>query len=934
MSIDAPTRLAIRNSLDTRGDSPRGDRPNVPPIVFGTLRADTAKRETTPQTPNDSSAPKPVNNSFGPDQTRPEGDYRNAQQIIADSGLLKNLGDQHGSDGGPNLKEALKKQVGDFETDADAAYRAVQVLEHVEKYDEAGDEIARRPSTSRLPGAGLEGNQVIDGFTKSGDAKHGTEAGRLQDFGKYGYDSLKGGQPSPPPPPPPPPVPLLPLANEVRPVGDTRSAAEIIDANPTLRNLGNQEDVKDDLKKQVGDFEHDADAAYRASQVIDYIKNVDGKGQVITEKSDGNDPGNARIDGFSFSKSDGRVIANPDTEAGRLQDFGRKGYESLKGIDGKGANGLISDLNSKALVDAVKGAGGDPDRLGAEYFATGKTDASAADKTAALIKLSQTLATYTSGQSAYQDTGPSGDGPFQGEGPSPGQQRDGFVNDVQAKIDQLSNDPDVQKFQSEKVPDALHARVDADPRLQTELQRRLDAASSTSALESAFAAKDNDGNPVSTTDALRTFISQPNFYGQALGAAPKLQDALKNAPKEIQDKVRAGYEEIISGDKLKQSTDSGTPADKAVIDLAVDKATYDAVLDQKTVDEGSDRFDNVLTKEGRADVLNGLTPDDLFKGLGVTGADDPALESLVGKNIDSLFPSAKERPSAAVVVAAVRGITELMRQGATFDSAIATVSADLGNKLPKGVTDTYKAGVLHAASGLLLAGALATRSATGTLGTNAETATQSFQAAALLVQGGSKFVRDQMSRANAAADPAGETAATRFSKGAIAAVKDIEFAGKGLAVVGNVLGLITGSIAASQSAAKGDKVAAGFQGTFAGLSGLAATAGAGEVAAYVAGRVAGAAGQLGVQAAAAIVEGLASTLGAVIGGVAAAGGLIYSIVSGIKADQERSRVIGEWFDGLSKDFASFGITPPDLGTTLAKPNASEDPNGNRDPVAT
>lgn len=926
MSIDAPTRLAIRNSLDTRGDSPRGDRPNVPPIVFGTLRADTAKRETTPQTPDESSAPKPVNNSFGPDQTRPEGDYRNAQQIIADSGLLKNLGDQHGSDGGPNLKEALKKQVGDFETDADAAYRAVQVLEHVEKYDEEGDEIAT--STGKNPdlGYGFEGNQKIDGFTKSGDAKNGTEAGRLQDFGKYGYDSLKGGDPSPPPPPP---TPLLPLANEVRPTDDTRSAAEIIDANPTLKNLGNQEDVKDNLKKQVGDFEHDADAAYRASQVIDYIKNVDGKGQGI-KKSDGNDPDNDKIDGFSFSKSDGRVIANPNTEAGRLQDFGKNGYESLKGIDGKGANALISDLSTNALVDAVKAEGGDPDRLGADYFATGKTDASPADKTAALIKLSQTLAAYTSGQSAYQGKGGYVGEPVQDDGaPSSGQQREAFVNDVQAKIEQLGKDPDVQKFQSEKVPGALHARIDADPSLKTELQRRLDAASSTSALESAFAAKDNDGNPVSTTDVLRTFISQPNFYGQALDAQPKLQDALKNAPKEIQDKVRAGYDEITSGDKLKQSIDSGTPADKAVIDLAVDKSTYDAVLDQKTVDEGSDRFDDVITKEARGDVLNGLTPDDLLKGLGATGADDPALESLVEKNLDSLFPSVKERPSSAVIVSAVRGITELMRQGATFDSAVATVSVNLGDKLPKGVTDTYKTGVIHAASGLLLVGALATRSATGTLGTNAETATQSFLAAGLLVQGGSKFVRDQMSRANAAADPAGDTAATRFSNGAMAAVKDIEFAGKGLAVVGNVLGLITGSIAASKSAAKGDKVAAGFQGTFAGLSGLAATAGAGEVAAYIAGRAAGLAGQVGAEVTALVVEGLAATVGAVVGGAAAVGGLIYLIVSSIKAEKEESRVVNDWFDGVSKDFASFGITPPDISTTLA-PKPSDDPKP--DPV--
>ncbi|MBD1107993.1 hypothetical protein HXV84_23235 [Pseudomonas amygdali pv. morsprunorum] len=35
-------------------------------------------------------------------------------------------------------------------------------------------------------------NGSINGFTKSGEAKNGTEAGRLQDFGKDGFASLKG----------------------------------------------------------------------------------------------------------------------------------------------------------------------------------------------------------------------------------------------------------------------------------------------------------------------------------------------------------------------------------------------------------------------------------------------------------------------------------------------------------------------------------------------------------------------------------------------------------------------------------------------------------------------------------------------------------------------------------------------------------------------
>ena len=108
---------------------------------------------------------------------RPKDDTRSAQEIIDDSPLLKHLGNQSG------VKDKLKERVGDFEKDADAAYRAVQVLEHVVKIDENGN---------RIIGDSNVDNDRIDGFTKGGDAKHGTEAGRLQDFGKYGFSFLKG----------------------------------------------------------------------------------------------------------------------------------------------------------------------------------------------------------------------------------------------------------------------------------------------------------------------------------------------------------------------------------------------------------------------------------------------------------------------------------------------------------------------------------------------------------------------------------------------------------------------------------------------------------------------------------------------------------------------------------------------------------------------
>lgn len=239
---------------------------------------------------------------------RPKGDNRSTQDIIDSDPLLRNLGNQSG------VKDMLKERVGDFEKDADAAFRAVQVLDHVEKFDENGNRIA--------------GNDVnngrVDGFTKGGDARHGTEAGRLQDFGKYGFSNLKGK--------------LNDVTNaggdeQARaqaekagvkwelPDSDKRSAEDIINDSPLLKNLGNQSGIKDMLKERVGDFEKDANAAYRASQILDRITMYDENGNALS----GDDVANSSVDGFTKSGE-----AKHGTEAGRLQDFGKYGFEVIK----------------------------------------------------------------------------------------------------------------------------------------------------------------------------------------------------------------------------------------------------------------------------------------------------------------------------------------------------------------------------------------------------------------------------------------------------------------------------------------------------------------------------------------------------------------------------------------------------------------------------
>ncbi|WP_122266273.1 type III effector HrpK domain-containing protein [Pseudomonas syringae] len=262
------------------------------------------------RSPADDPAVREQAEQLGIQWERPKGDERDARSIVDGDPLLKNLGNQS------DVRDMLKEQVGDFDTDADAAYRATQVLAHIEQFDSSG---------GRIVGSDVA-NGRINGFTKSGEARNGTEAGRLQDFGKHGFSSLSGQLSN---------ISAAGDNTQAReqaeklgflwelPKDDTRSAQEIIDANPLLRDLGNQSGVKDMLKERVGDFEKDANAAFRAVQVLDRVTMYNEKGEIQS----GGDVFNSRVDGFTKGAE-----AKHDTEAGRLQDFGKLGFDALPAL--------------------------------------------------------------------------------------------------------------------------------------------------------------------------------------------------------------------------------------------------------------------------------------------------------------------------------------------------------------------------------------------------------------------------------------------------------------------------------------------------------------------------------------------------------------------------------------------------------------------------
>lgn len=114
-----------------------------------------------------------------------------------------------------------------------------------------------------------------------------------------------------------------------RPAGDHRSAERIIEQSPVLRDFleGNdRSQLQPDLKRHVGDWtpantapQARADAAYNLDKVLRFIDNLD------EEKLKGSEERNGKIDGFS----DLGVTILPNSEADRLDQFARQGYQAL-----------------------------------------------------------------------------------------------------------------------------------------------------------------------------------------------------------------------------------------------------------------------------------------------------------------------------------------------------------------------------------------------------------------------------------------------------------------------------------------------------------------------------------------------------------------------------------------------------------------------------
>lgn len=175
-----------------------------------------------------------------------------------------------------------------------------------------------------------------------------------------------------------------PTAATGRPAGDTRSAEEIINANPILKNLGDQKDInREGAYKQLGDWTENnkdpkarADAAYNAAKVLNWIDTSKTAGGDSREKVSG------KGDLYGITK-DGD--ARHGTPAGNWKDFTEKGYGALKddhrldktkdpyvyedGTNKSGFKGFVSSAAQKLwfipiLSNTLKGVGDSKDEDG------------------------------------------------------------------------------------------------------------------------------------------------------------------------------------------------------------------------------------------------------------------------------------------------------------------------------------------------------------------------------------------------------------------------------------------------------------------------------------------------------------------------------------------------------------------------------------------
>lgn len=457
----------------------------------------------------------------------------------------------------------------------------------------------------------------------------------------------------------------------------------------------------------------------------------------------------------------------------------------------------------------------------------------------------------------------------------------------------LAADGDVQEYLADQRGSQLQSIVGTNAALSDALQSYADGGLvDGTALEEAMALTDANGDPVSTADALKSYVNQAATVDLALGGdgSPDLSGAAAAAG--LEDELTDYFDtELKSGKALSDAIASGTDPMEAAETFMADAAVAKQVLGDSISDDDyaelSANYSDIMSDA----ILDTSDTTDLEAVYGDGNGD------LDDDKIKAAFEAAVEAdPSLAIaadgttftsdqVVKTVRSAWEAARKGEKFTDALDKL--DYGS----GATDAYKSGMMHIVASALTGSYLAVKAATGS-GSTADDITLAggtMAMAGTLLEGGTKYAK--------------YTEAS-FATQSKTATSIIESSGK---LIGNLGGGMTSALSivtGVQALKDGDTTTGIFSLTSGALGGAAAVAGLVEGAIGLATATGAVAATEALTTAAAGFGAAAGALGAASAGVGVVGGLI---LFGI-ADYQENKAENDFVDTLSDTLRQYGLT--------------------------
>jgi Type III secretion system translocator protein, HrpF len=193
--------------------------------------------------------------------------------------------------------------------------------------------------------------------------------------------------------------------------------------------------------------------------------------------------------------------------------------------------------------------------------------------------------------------------------------------DLQAKVDQLSDDPDVVTYLSSASTGALQNLVNADPSLRSAFTDSFAKFQSGQTLTDDFNAKDSTGTQVPMGVALHTYMAQAGFFQLAMGQngqpATNLDLTAIAKTSGNYDKIVDYYgSDIVSGNRLTQLLAGGDDPINAATQFSQEVEAFGNVVDPSAVKANSqalqDNFQDALSEH----IFESMTPADLETAFG------------------------------------------------------------------------------------------------------------------------------------------------------------------------------------------------------------------------------------------------------------------------------------------------------------------------------